>query len=52
MLFIGRNDLICTSFRGLKYAVYDSTEGEVEEEEMFWNDLDRVVNRIGICYVC
>ena len=28
-------------------AVYGPTEGEVEESERFWNDLDRVVYRVG-----
>ena len=31
-------------------AVYGPIEGEVEERKRSWNDLDRVVDRIG--YVC
>ena len=30
--------------------VYDPTEGKVEGRERFWNDLDRVVNRVGNGY--
>ena len=29
---------------------YSPTEGEVEERERFWSDLDRVVDRIGNGY--
>ena len=31
--------------------VYGSTEGEVEERERFWNDLDWVVDTVGIVYM-
>ena len=29
---------------------YDSSEGDGEERERFWNELDRVVDRVGIGY--
>ena len=28
-------------------VVYRPTKGEIEEMEKFWNDLDRVVDRVG-----
>ena len=28
-------------------AVCDPTEGKAEEKERFWNDFDRVVDRVG-----
>ena len=31
-------------------AVYGPTEVEIEERERFWNDLDRVVDRVGNGY--
>ena len=31
-------------------AVYQLTEGEVQERERFWNDSDRVVDRVGNGY--
>ena len=31
-------------------VVYGPTEGQVEERERFWNDLDRVVERVGNGY--
>ena len=29
---------------------YDSSEGNGEERERFWNDLDRIVDRVGNGY--
>ena len=31
-------------------VVQGATEGEVEEREMFWNDLDRVVDKVDKRY--
>ena len=31
-------------------VAYDSSLGDFEEWEMFWNDLDRVVDRLGNRY--
>ena len=31
-------------------GVYDPTDWKVEEKERFWNDLDRVVDRVGNGY--
>ena len=38
-------------------VVYDPTKGEGEERKRFWNDLERIVDRVGngysgIAYVC
>ena len=32
-------------------VAYNSTKLEVEESEKFWNDVDRVVDRIGNGYI-
>ena len=29
---------------------YGSNEGSVEERKMFWNDLDRIVDKVGNGY--
>ena len=31
-------------------VVYGPTDGEIEERERFWNELDRIIDKVGNGY--